>query len=66
MPAAQILLLGEGDLADEVRGALDALDAEVVRLVKPSKREVAEVFERGGVERAVVFPTTTRSRCAWR
>ena len=54
MPAAPILLLGEGDLADEVRGALDALEAEVVRLVKPSQREVAEVFERGGVERAVV------------
>ncbi|MBA3301441.1 MAG: NAD-binding protein [Thermoleophilaceae bacterium] len=54
MPAAPILLLGEGDLADEVRGALDALDAEVVRLVKPSQREVAEVFERGEVERAVV------------
>ena len=54
MPADSILLLGEGDLAEEVRGALDALDAEVVRLVKPSQREVAEVFERGGVERAVV------------
>lgn len=54
MPRDPILLLGEGDLADEVRGALDALDAEVVRLVKPSQREVADVFERGGVERAVV------------
>jgi hypothetical protein len=32
VPADPILLLGEGDLADEVRGALDALDAEVVRL----------------------------------
>ena len=54
MPAHPILLLGEGDLADEVRGALDALDAELVRLVRPNQREVAEVFERGGVERAVV------------
>ena len=54
MPDASILLLGEGDLADEVRGALDALDAEVVRLVKPSQREVADVFEHGGVERAVI------------
>jgi hypothetical protein len=54
VPRDPILLLGEGDLADEVRGALDALDAEVVRLVKPNQREVADVFERGGVERAVV------------
>ena len=54
MPADTILLLGEGDLAEEVRGALDALEADVVRLVKPNQREVAEVFERGGVERAVV------------
>ena len=49
-----ILLLGEGDLADEVRGALEALDAEVVRLVKPTQRELAEVFGRGPIERAVV------------
>ena len=54
MSAAPILLLGEGDLADEVRAALDALDANVVRLVKPTQREVADVFERGPVERAVV------------
>jgi Trk K+ transport system NAD-binding subunit len=49
-----ILLLGEGDLADEVRGALDAMQAEVVRLITPTQREVAAVFERGPVERAVV------------
>jgi hypothetical protein len=49
-----ILVLGRGDLAEEVRAALDALDAEVVRLVDPNQREVADVFERGGVERAVV------------
>jgi hypothetical protein len=54
VPSHPILLLGEGDLADEVRAALDALDAEVVRLVKPTQREIAEVFERGPVERAVV------------
>ncbi len=54
MPSHPILLLGEGDLADEVRGALVALDAEVVRLVEPTQREVAAVFERGSVERAVV------------
>ena len=54
MPSHPILLLGEGDLADEVRGALDALDAEVVRLVEPTQREVAAAFERGPIERAVV------------
>jgi Trk K+ transport system NAD-binding subunit len=53
-PAGPILLLGEGDLADEVRSALDALGAPVVRLVKPTQREIGEVFERGPVERAVV------------
>lgn len=54
MPSHPILLLGEGDLADEVRAALEALDADVVRLVKPTQREVEEVFERGDVERAIV------------
>ena len=54
MPSHPILLLGEGDLADEVRAALEALDADVVRLVKPTQREVGEVFDRGGVERAIV------------
>ena len=54
MSVAPILLLGEGDLADEVRAALDALDADVVRLVKPTQREVEEAFERGPIERAVV------------
>ncbi|HEX8205321.1 MAG TPA: NAD(P)-binding protein [Solirubrobacteraceae bacterium] len=53
-PERPILLLGDGDLAEEVRGALEALDADVVRLVKPTQRELAEVFERGSVERAVV------------
>jgi voltage-gated potassium channel Kch len=49
-----ILLLGEGDLADEVRGALEAVEAEVVRLVRPTQRELEEAFERGPIERAVV------------
>ena len=57
MSDAPILLLGEGDLADEVRAALDALDADVFRLVKPTQREVEEAFERGPVERAVVVAT---------
>jgi hypothetical protein len=54
VPSHPILLLGEGDLADEVRAALEALDADVVRLVKPTQREVQEVFERGEVHRAIV------------
>ena len=54
MSAAPILLLGEGDLADEVRAALDALDADVVRLINPAQREVEDAFERGRVQRAVV------------
>ena len=54
MPSPPILLLGAGDLADEVRGALDAMDAEVVRMLEPTQRELAAVFERGPIERAVV------------
>jgi voltage-gated potassium channel Kch len=48
------MLIGEGDLADEVRRALEALDAGVVRLVRPTQREVESVFERGEISRAVV------------
>jgi hypothetical protein len=50
----RILLVGDGDLADEVQGALEALDAEVVRLVEPEQSDVAEAFEGGEIERAVV------------
>jgi Trk K+ transport system NAD-binding subunit len=49
-----VLLIGPGDLADEVRRALDALGADLVRLVEPTRREVEEVFQRGPVRRAVV------------
>jgi Trk K+ transport system NAD-binding subunit len=48
------MLIGDGDLADEVRRALEALDAEVVRLIQPTQREVEAVFERSDVDRAVV------------
>ncbi len=54
MTAHRILLLGEGDLADEVHGALEALGVQVVRLAEPSQSDVAAVFEDGPVERAVV------------
>ena len=49
-----VLLIGPGDLADEVRRALDGMDTEVVRLVQPNRREVEEVFDRGPVRRALV------------
>lgn len=52
--SAPIVLIGDGDLADEVRRALEALDAEVVRLITPTQREVEGVFERSEVARAVV------------
>ena len=52
--ADNIVLIGDGDLADEVRTALDALGAEVTRIVKPIQREVQDVFERGDVDRVVV------------
>jgi Trk K+ transport system NAD-binding subunit len=52
--AAPILLIGDDDLAEEVRRGLEALDAEVVRLPHPTDRELAAAFERGDVARAVI------------
>jgi Trk K+ transport system NAD-binding subunit len=52
--AAPILLIGDGDLAEEVWRGLEALDAEVVRLPHPSDREVAASFDRGEVARVLV------------
>jgi Trk K+ transport system NAD-binding subunit len=54
MPAPRILLIGDGDLADEVRRALEALDAQVARLVRPTQREVEAVFDRGDIDRVVI------------
>ena len=51
---APVLLIGGGDLADEVERALEALEVEVVRLCEPSARDVEEVFERGPVSRVAV------------
>src|SRR5215213_314683 len=51
--AAPILLIGDGDLAEEVWRGLEALEADVVRL-PPTERELAAAFERGAVGRAVV------------
>ena|SRR5215216_4452720 len=52
--AAPILLIGDGDLAEEVWRGLEALEADVVRLPHPTERELAAAFERGAVDRAVV------------
>ena len=52
--AAPILLIGDGDLADEVRAALDELGADVIRLVEPAQREVEAVFARDTPAKAVV------------
>jgi TrkA family protein len=49
-----VLLLGEGDLAEEVRAALDAHGADVHRLPAPTQREIAEAFERAEPSRAVI------------
>jgi voltage-gated potassium channel Kch len=52
--ADHVLLIGSGDLAEEVRQALEALDADVVRVPEPTAREMAAVFDRGPVSRAVI------------
>jgi Trk K+ transport system NAD-binding subunit len=48
------MLLGPGDLAEEVRQALDALDADVVRLPEPTDREVKRAID-GGVDRVAII-----------
>ena len=48
------LLIGDGDLAEETREALDAAGAEVYRLKSPEEREVRRVLEVGAVDRVVV------------
>jgi len=52
--AAPILLIGDGDLAEEVWRGLEALEADVVRLPHPTERELTAAFERGAVDRVVV------------
>ena len=48
------MLIGEGDLAEEVRQALEAADAEVFRLKAPGEREMAHALEVDGIDRVVV------------
>ena len=49
-----VLLIGEGDLAEETRQALDAAGAEVFRMKGPQEREVRHALEDGGIDRVVV------------
>jgi TrkA-N domain len=57
--AAPVLLIGPGDLAEEVRQALDALEHDVVRLPEPTQREVASAFDRGPVSRVLIVGEDT-------
>ena len=49
-----ILLIGEGDLAEEVREALDGEGADVRRMKAPIEREVRDALEGDGIGRVVV------------
>jgi hypothetical protein len=49
-----LLLIGEGDLAEETRQALDAAGAEVHRLKGAAEREVRHALDGGGVDKVVV------------
>jgi hypothetical protein len=49
-----VLLIGEGDLAEETRQALDAAGADVYRMKAPEEREVRHGLEGGGIDRVVV------------
>ena len=55
----RILLLGAGDLADELRAALELLDTEVVRLPEPTTRELEDMFGRHDFDRVLV------NYCEW-
>ena len=49
-----VLLIGEGDLAEETRQALDAAGADVYRMKSPEEREVRHALEGDGIDRVVV------------
>ncbi len=54
MASDRVLLIGDGDLADETQGALEAAEAEVIRLGRPSEDDVSEALEDGAAQVAVV------------
>jgi siroheme synthase (precorrin-2 oxidase/ferrochelatase) len=49
-----VLLIGEGDLAEETRQALAAAGADVCRVKAPAEREVRHALENADVDRVVV------------
>jgi voltage-gated potassium channel Kch len=51
---ASVLLIGEGDLAEETRRALDAEDVDVYRMKAPEEREVRHALEDDGIERVLI------------
>ncbi|MGI8595240.1 MAG: NAD-binding protein [Solirubrobacteraceae bacterium] len=50
----RVVLIGEGDLADETQRALEAAKAKVLRLGRPSDDELSEALEDGAAQVAVV------------
>ncbi len=50
----RVVVIGEGDLSDEVAAALDAAGATVERLAAPDEREVRDLLEGGDVDSVAV------------
>jgi hypothetical protein len=49
-----VLLIGEGDLAEETRRGLDAAGADVYRMKAPEEREVRHALEGDGIEQVAI------------
>lgn len=49
-----VVVIGEGDLSDEVATALDSLDAEVTRLPQPDEDELRGTLEGEGIDAVAV------------
>ena len=49
-----VLLIGEGDLAEETRRALDSQDADVYRMKAPEEREVRHALEGDGIDQVAI------------
>ncbi len=54
MASERVVLIGDGDLADETEKALEAAETEVSHLRRPSEDEVSETLEEGAARVAVV------------
>src|SRR5688572_14457367 len=52
--SCHVVLIGEGDLAEEVRQALDDEGADVYRLKAPGEREMRHALDVDGIDRVVV------------